>query len=141
MEAKHDILGFTALSLGALEGNESTVRLLLQHGANAGQTDKDGRTALHLAAQRGEDGVVGALVRKELLERKDAIFKQTALHMAARGGHESTVKVLLESGANPNALDFMSRTPRQYADDQGIDLPPEVWAGKPKVVSPLAPET
>lgn len=46
---------------------------------------------------------------------------KTALHLAAERGDLALVKVLVEAGANPNALDGKRKSPRALAYDRGED--------------------
>lgn len=71
------------------------VRALLQHGAKA--TDRRG-------GDPGETSGVGAL-------------NATALHYAAKAGFLQTIKILLESGADPEARDSRNRTPLDWLDE------------------------
>lgn len=56
--------GETTLHLAAWQGQESVVRLLLDHGAEVDAQNKHGRTALHLATLRAHEGVVRLLLER-----------------------------------------------------------------------------
>lgn len=76
--------------------------------------------ALHAAALNGN---VECL--KELIKRGCNVTSSvhshgaTPLHLAAYNDHQSIVSILLEHGADPNALDNRKRTPAQWARRQG----------------------
>ena len=53
--------GVTALIFAAAAGNESVVRLLLDHGADKSLAEIDGDTALDRARQNGNDSVIPLL--------------------------------------------------------------------------------
>ncbi|KAI9724833.1 MAG: hypothetical protein M1812_000109 [Candelaria pacifica] len=91
-----------ALHTAARYGHVETVKLLLEHGANIeAATDRMGERALLIAAYKGHPEIVkhGADIEaatKELGER--------ALHIAAYEGHPETVKLLLDHGADVEAV-------------------------------------
>ena len=74
--------GRTALMVAATWPRESTVRLLLEAGANITARDEDGATAVHLAAQLGHDDVVRTLLGQGLNVREP--HERTALLVARR---------------------------------------------------------
>jgi truncated hemoglobin YjbI len=77
------------------------VRALLRHGARA-----DDRRS-------GEPGTASGV------ETLDA----TALHYAAKAGFLQTIEVLLDSGADPGALDNRDRTPLDWLEDAAPSIP------------------
>ncbi|KAF8539628.1 ankyrin repeat-containing domain protein [Trichophaea hybrida] len=90
----------TALHLATDKGNESTVRQLLDRGANFEAHDYEECTVLHLAADKGHEATVRFLLHgyNAILDAQN-IYKWTALHLAAFRGHQGTVELLLDSGA------------------------------------------
>ena len=97
-------IGFTSLWWATLFCHESTVRLLLEKGANVNaKIGANGGTTLHVAAVQGHEEIVslllksGADVNAELTLEDDS---HTALDMARDTRHEAIVRVLLENKAN-----------------------------------------
>jgi ankyrin repeat protein len=96
--------GWTPLQLAARHGRIEVVRLLLEKGANVNARDAGGVTPLHEAA--GPAGPV-AVVRL-LLEKEANVYAQdddgkTPLDLAVVCGKPDVVRLLLETGANPEA--------------------------------------
>jgi ankyrin repeat protein len=62
---------------------------------------------IHDAAQKGDLQKVRALLEtnQELVNQRDSGFGRTPLHWAARGVHLDVLRLLLEKGADPNAVD------------------------------------
>jgi ankyrin repeat domain-containing protein 50 len=88
--------GKTPLIVSAEMGDNTTVQLLLEKGADIDAKADSGWKALHLAARNGYEAVV-----RVLLEHKADVDARighgwTALYLAARNGHEAVVRVLLE---------------------------------------------
>ncbi|MCB1065242.1 MAG: ankyrin repeat domain-containing protein [Verrucomicrobiae bacterium] len=135
--------GRTPLMFSAEGGREDVLRALLERGADLTETDQEGWTALKLAAFNGRADVVELLAGKVGQETLDqvllvasfkgdtAVIDQllnhgayintrspedlTPLMIAAQAGHEDAVKLLLQSQANPYALDDSEHTAADLA--------------------------
>jgi len=108
--------GRTPLYYAALYGESNIVAYLLSVGANPkkGASWKGYDTPLHVAAQHGHMGCVQVLLSNNVpVDIKNA-SKQTPLILAARSRQASVVKLLIENGANVNAIDKMGTTPLEY---------------------------
>ncbi|KAI8945863.1 ankyrin repeat-containing domain protein [Xylaria longipes] len=111
---KKDELGRTPLWWAAYAGKEATVQLLLKNGADIEAKNNNGLTALHMAAQFGREAAVGLLLEYSCpIDEKDD-YGNTALHWTA-GSHRvssrmATMTILLEGGADVNAVDGFGRT-------------------------------
>lgn len=93
------------------EGNESEVQRLLTAGANLNATDENGNSALLLAAGKGN-------LYKFKVKWGE---KHTKLHRKklANSGSESLVKLLIENGADINAVDKENNTALIIAINNG----------------------
>lgn len=121
-------LGNTALMLAARQyGNVQTVRLLLDHGADANATNRFGATALMAAVAADDADMVRLLLdhgadvnSKPQMDQDGFLFGggRTPLMWAAFRNNESIIKLLIARGANVN--DF---TP------MGSALTHAAWAG------------
>lgn len=98
----------TPLAAAAAAGSVEAVRVLLDAGANANVTDRDGKTAVRLAMDRGAEDVA------RLLESRGALAERPQLFTAAARGDASTVEVMLAQKANPNVR-VKGRTPLHEA--------------------------
>ena len=80
-------------------GHESTVRALVELGAQVDAVSSNGWTALMFASQNGHESTVRALVERGA--QVDAVNSdgETALMLADENGHESTVHALEELSA------------------------------------------
>jgi len=77
----------------------STLRLLLEHGADVNVRNQIGQTPLHVASINRSPGVVHLLLEHGAdVEPKDNDGK-TPLQVAAEEGHDEIVKLLQEHGA------------------------------------------
>jgi len=76
IDAKADN-GLTALMVAAANGNENTVELLLQSGANPDETTAEGRTALKFAEREGQRKIAAMLKQasQELAQENSTLKK------------------------------------------------------------------
>ncbi|KAL2827273.1 ankyrin repeat-containing domain protein [Aspergillus pseudoustus] len=105
--------GQSFLCSAAARGSSETLQVLLEHGWDVNEVDKEGMTPLHLASARGHRSTVMALLNNAQVKvnARDRTAS-TALHEAAAGGHLEVVKLLLaEENININAKDRHARTP------------------------------
>ncbi|KAL8790643.1 MAG: hypothetical protein Q9213_000491 [Squamulea squamosa] len=98
-----------ALFLAAGEGHATTVEMLLDNGAEVDAKDWLGSTAMDFAAPGGYEATVRVLLqhgaRLDLRDTQD----NSVLHWAVP--HEAVTKLLLDSGADPNAKNERGQTP------------------------------
>ena len=107
----------TALHGASRGGHVTTVRLLLDRGADIEANNSNTRTPLHLpaAAWRGHGAAVGLLPDRGAAIEAKAFYGKTPLLAATVCGHEVTVGLLLDRGADIEANDFGGLTPLHIA--------------------------
>jgi ankyrin repeat protein len=84
------------------EDNETTIKLLLDSGADKDTTHGKGWTPLFIAAKYGHVEIVKLLLDLGADINKEDIFEWTPLMIAAINGHDRIVKLLLDAGADIN---------------------------------------
>eukprot|EP00658_Telonema_sp_P-2_P028076 TRINITY_DN2158_c0_g2_i3.p1 TRINITY_DN2158_c0_g2~~TRINITY_DN2158_c0_g2_i3.p1 ORF type:complete len:675 (+),score=160.37 TRINITY_DN2158_c0_g2_i3:174-2198(+) len=130
------------LFTAAQEGDIEELQSLLGEGADSSllstRHDESGATVLHQASEAGHVQAVVALVRaaqheakKRGPDSKRALNEwlnardhegNTALHISAAAGHTLLVRQLMQSGADPDALDLAGRTASQVAATEALQL-------------------
>ena len=101
--------GWTALHEAAKNGDEETVRLLIEnYNADITKPSVNGSLALHLAAQNGHTGCVRALLDKGQNINATNNDGRTALHIAASDDCVEVVRYLLERGADITIQDSVA---------------------------------
>lgn len=104
--------GSTPLHL-AIQGNKpSTVKLLLNKGANINAKDKDGKTPLDLAVQEGYTDII------QIIEQVQSDLDKELL-TAVQNGDLNKVKSLISRNASVNTRDKYSWTPLHWAAYKG----------------------
>ncbi|EFQ99174.1 ankyrin repeat domain-containing protein 52 [Nannizzia gypsea CBS 118893] len=104
----------TALEITIEQGNESIVRQYIHRygGAKTRPVNRENRrfiSAFHIAALHGATDILRLLMdRINLRCRKTG---GTPLHMAVKGKSLAAIKLLVENGADVNAVDFNEYTP------------------------------
>ena len=106
----HDINNqFTAMTeldrrllLSTADGDEDTVRMLLEKGARPNVTNAQSRSPLHLAGYRGYTDIVVLLLKRGAICGLSDSFGLTELHYALVNGHDNTAESLINHGASIN---------------------------------------
>jgi len=80
--------------------SRESVRILLEHGADASARQAGGWTPLHAASQSGDVELVRLLIASGADLQARADNNQNALDLAMTGGHQAVVEVLDEYAAN-----------------------------------------
>jgi ankyrin repeat domain-containing protein 50 len=111
--------GKTPLIISAEMGDDTTVRLLLEKGANVYAKDSNGWTAVFWSAGKGHEAVVRLLLEHNAKVDSKLSNGRTALHWAAKNGHEAVVRLLLDHNAEINAKDSNGRTALHWAAENG----------------------
>lgn len=121
IDAPSEVNGKNALHLSAELGDVGLVALLVELGANVESRDLRGQTAMHLAA-RGEH----VLAVSRLIDAGAEVDSQelgkglTPLMIASFQGSVELVKLLIDAGADVNAVNAHGRTPFFFATtDEG----------------------
>ena len=107
--------GSTPLHCAADRGHTSTVRMLLQAGANVNAKNDGGLTPLHYTAWN--DHLDTACVLLENGAEKEAKDKEgcSPLHLASKYGNVGVAVLLVDHGADPYALNMKQETPLDVA--------------------------
>lgn len=127
--------GRTPLHRAALAGHETMVQLLINHNAQTDVVDHEGNTMLHCMAAGGCERMIEKLLEQGAQVDACNIIKQrTPLHVAvvsadhtvssriipdrreARAKMERIVQLLLDYGADANAVDATGATPLDLFD-------------------------
>ena len=124
-----DVSGRTAMHLAARIGSPESQQLLVERGASIDDVDREGNTPLHEAARAGSEPLVRLLAGAGADVNATNGHERTPLHMAMLGADHSAevlanrkedrsreataelVKLLLNLGADPNAVDARGETP------------------------------
>lgn len=124
----------SAIHLAAESGDEVTVRLLLDAGANPNQESKE-KPPLHRACYGGHKGVARILINKGADIHKYAGYKWTPLHNAIFGRNEDIARLLITVGAHidEKSLHYAVVTKQEaiatFLLDQGADIQAETMRG------------
>jgi len=84
----------TPLHAAAAGRSRESVRILLEHGADANAQQEGGWTALHAASQNGDVEMVQLLIARGAHVHTRAANNQNALDLALTKGHQAVVDIL-----------------------------------------------
>jgi ankyrin repeat protein len=113
----------------AKQGKETLLKLLLDAGADAEGTDRNGKTAAHYAAEAGHAGILRILAAHGAdLDKAAGHYKYTPLAEAITSHNREAFDVLLECGASLMVHHEKGHTLLMYA----------AWAGEAGIVEELA---
>jgi hypothetical protein len=88
------------LLLSTADGDEDTVRILLEMGAQPNVTNSQLRSPLHLAGYRGYTDIVVLLLKRGAICGRSDSFGLSELHYALVNGHDSTAEILINHGSS-----------------------------------------
>ncbi|KAF5975663.1 putative ankyrin repeat protein [Fusarium bulbicola] len=119
-EAKDEPYGRTALSWAATNGHTGVAQILSMNGADLNATDDMNYTPLSLAASAANEDVLRLLLDASPdLETRDHETLRTALHWAAFRNMPDSVELLLQHGADIEAIADSFKTPLYVASAKG----------------------
>lgn len=128
--------GFTALGLACFFGSQEAVEVLLEKGADPNAVSKNQMrvTPLHSAVAHRDGPRALEMTRALVAHRAEVNVAQeggwTPLHQAAAHGQTEIVRLLLEQGADTQALSADGRTPLQMAQEGGHEPAAELLRGR-----------
>ncbi len=113
-------IGETLLHEAVRSGNLELVKILVEKGANVNATTPWGATPLMVAAQsedRRAAEIARYLIRRDArISAKDRRFGRTPLMWAYMRGNQETAHLLIQHGADEDAVDKAGKTARHYAE-------------------------
>ncbi|XP_029359730.1 B-cell lymphoma 3 protein homolog [Echeneis naucrates] len=109
----------TPLHLAVITQQMNMVEVLLNAGADPAALDRNGQTALHLCCEYNQRDCLAALLSQPIpptcLESRN-YEGLSPLHLAVLRGHKDLARMLLEAGADINAMDIKSgQSPLMHA--------------------------
>ena len=108
------------LLAAAAAGDLTTVKSLLEQGADKNEVAKFGRTAMIYAAMNSQLSVLSYLVEQgALMDKADTEHGYTPLFWAVIEGHLEVVRYLLEQGADRDHVAYYDDTPLHWAANDG----------------------
>lgn len=109
--------GFTDFMIACLYGKTKSAELLLENGSDVNAKDINNCTPLMHAVRRKVDiKIIRLILSKSNLKINDKnIYGRTALHIAVQKSNYEAFKLLIETGADVNAIDFSGQSVLDYA--------------------------
>ncbi|XP_021479984.2 poly [ADP-ribose] polymerase tankyrase [Oncorhynchus mykiss] len=101
----------TPLHLAVITHQAQLVGALLRAGADPGALDRNGQTAVHLCCEHGQQACLSVVLsHPSILTCLEVRNYEglTPLHLAVQGGDKELVRILLDAGADINAMDIKS---------------------------------
>ncbi|XP_055768718.1 B-cell lymphoma 3 protein homolog isoform X2 [Salvelinus fontinalis] len=101
----------TPLHLAVITHQAQLVGALLRAGADPRALDRNGQTTVHLCCEHGQQACLSVVLsHPSILTCLEVRNYEglTPLHLAVQGGHKELVRMLLDAGADINAVDIKS---------------------------------
>jgi len=103
---------YTPLIFAVLSKCTQSTLLLIESHANCLVKDNEDKNLLHISSHNGDDSVVRVLIQSGLsVNDSYSPSCSTPLHYAVTGGHLETSRILIEAGADVNAVNDQNVTP------------------------------
>ncbi|XP_010892434.1 NF-kappa-B inhibitor epsilon [Esox lucius] len=117
----------TPLHLAVITHQPRLVETLLLAGADPGALDRNGQTAVHLCCEHGQQACLSVILSHNFISSCLEVRNYeglTPLHLAVQGRHKELARMLLDAGADINAMDIKSgRSPLIHAvENNYIDM-------------------
>ncbi|XP_047248171.1 caseinolytic peptidase B protein homolog [Girardinichthys multiradiatus] len=126
-------LGWTALMVAAMNRQHSSVKVLLEAGADPDAGD-DFNNVYDTSREKGIHSLEVLVSREDefssRLSSRAGFRGCTALHYATLADDPHTVRMLLEAGANPLQTNGLGHTARAYAKEGEVSTVLQEWEGK-----------
>jgi ankyrin repeat protein len=109
--------------------NKEAIRVLLEAGADASVVSDEGETPLRWAVEEGDLEMAALFLQygaNQMLDKYGGFCGFTPLGMAARRLDVPMIELLLDAGADPEALDEDEQTAREILPPRAKS-DPEVW--------------
>ncbi|OES44997.1 M48 family metallopeptidase [Domibacillus iocasae] len=116
-----DVTGETDVMLAASSGDMSSLKEMIDEGADIGALNSNGETALHYAANNGQLETVALLLEAGADPNVEDDYTFTPLWSAYINGDEEMAALLVQYGADPDLEDAEGDTVRGYAEMDGED--------------------
>ncbi|MBT3234098.1 MAG: hypothetical protein HN356_14965 [Calditrichaeota bacterium] len=126
--------GLSLLHFMALNNNLSSVKWLLQKGADPNDLNDVGQTAAFYGVENNNAKIIRELAKYEIDFNVADIQGKTVLHYAARQGSEEAMKEILKRDINPNIVCDLGWTPLvslvSFNSEDPNDVYSPVWQEK-----------
>ncbi|TSK34889.1 B-cell lymphoma 3 protein [Bagarius yarrelli] len=120
----------TPLHLAVITHQPSVVQALVQGGADPGALDRNGQTALHLCCEHQQDACLQIILSHlsllpccppTCLDSRN-FEGLTPLHLAVQDGNRKMAKMLLDSGADINAVNGCNVNSQSYSGNTALHI-------------------
>lgn len=113
------VAGLSALMLAVSQEDTTTVRLLLDCGADPHCRDNNGGSAVAQAVERGSILAIKIMLEHHIDLRTMDDEGRSLIHLAAMKGHTDVIRILSERGLQLNCQDIVGSTPLHEASRHG----------------------